>query len=64
MRHLWFEYPLAWLVGLPMAAAAVGLMMWSLRRQGQAWRRVGMLAVLRAVALLAAAGPCGPAGPR
>ncbi len=52
MRHLWFEYPLAWLVGLPMAAAAVGLMMWSLRRQGQAWRRVGMLAVLRAVALL------------
>ena len=62
MRHLWFEYPLAWLVGLPMAAAAVGLMMWSLRRQGQAWRRVGVLAVLRGGAA-AARGPCGPAGP-
>ena len=51
MRHLGFEYPLAWLVGLPLAAAAVGLMMWSLRRQGQPWRRAGMLAALRAVAI-------------
>jgi hypothetical protein len=52
MTRLAFEYPLAWLVGLPLAAIAVGLLMWSLRRQGQPWRRVCMLALLRAAALL------------
>jgi Mg-chelatase subunit ChlD len=53
MTHLVFEYPLAWLWGLPLAAAAILLLVRSLRRSGWSWRAVAVLAGLRAAVLAA-----------
>ncbi len=52
MTRVIFENPLAWFWGLPLAAAAIWLLVRSLHRYGRPWRETAVLAALRGVVLL------------
>jgi uncharacterized membrane protein len=51
MTRIVLEWPLAWMIGLPLSAALLVLFVWSQRIGGRTWRQIAVLTALRGIAL-------------